>query len=544
MSGEHAILFGAPRDMSGGLQPAILQRNDEQFVAATLDELRSPEGRRQLEGRRAKSSHGVLKLYQPVQRQFHLSVLEAWCDTPGAPRLDPARVISAGLVLRRVAGPGREGWMRGNGRIRGWMALQRIGGELLDPKAESRLQRRLTGVADVDRQLAAQARESGDHLLEEHTIPLYLAPPEVCKEAGKTLFYGVIPTVSSELAETRAAFMPAGDDSFGPRAAFFRKHLVAALRGEGMRFPFPGERLAAGWFDASEAPGDTAPTGVSAAQWRDLQNRQSENSRRLRAFILLLRQLGGEFNAFDGGAEVAALQQRLQAIRLPMPRQAQETGERSVAAWQFLKTASAILLAKERLAAPEMPESWPALSAEEANLLADALHAAMLARFAAMQGKSGRFDEPGARYVLRAFLRLKCPRGGPPQVVWSEEGPPFAIAPWYESDGAAPPVQIPLPDPADRDLLKSLKPNVAFVVPPALHNLLAGNAKDLMEGKGGFAGAGLTWICAFNIPIITLCAFLVLNIFLSLFNLFFGWLFFIKLCIPFPKMGDKPPPTP
>ena len=42
-------------------------------------------------------------------------------------------------------------------------------------------------------------------------------------------------------------------------------------------------------------------------------------------------------------------------------------------------------------------------------------------------------------------------------------------------------------------------------------------------------------------PVITICAFIVLNIFLTLFNLIFGWLFFIKVCIPFPKIGNKPP---
>lgn len=544
MSGNHAILFGAPRDMTGGLQPAILQRNDDSFVEATLDDLRSTAGRQTLEGLRAKSSRGALRLYQPVQRLFHLAVLEAWCDAPGTPRVNPKEVLGAGLVLRRVQGSRREGWMRSNGRLRGWLALDRIGGAEEDPKPDTRLQRRLTGVADLDRQLADQARADADSRLEEAVIPLYVAPPDVCQEAGKTLFYGVVPTVSSELAETKPEFMPAGDDSFGPRSAFFRDHLAGALRGLKTDLPFPGETLAAGWFDASEMPGDSAPAGVSAAQWAQLKNPDSADSRRLRAFIQLLRQLGSEFNAFEGGGETAELVRRLKAVRLTMKLRSGEQTPRQVEAWSFLKQASAILLAKESLPAPEMPESWPALATADANGLADTLHAAMLARFAAMKGKAGRYDEPDARYVLRAFLRLKCPLGGPPRVVWSAESPAFAIAPWYESDGSAPPVQIPLPDPADRDLLKSLKPNVAFVVPPALQNLLGGKAADLMEGKGGITGSGLAWICSFNIPIITLCAFIVLNIFLSLFNLFFGWMFFIKLCIPFPKLGNKPPSAP
>lgn len=542
MSGSHAILLGAPRDMSGGLQPAILQRSDDSFVETTLADLRSAAGRQALEGLRAKSSRGVLKLYQPVQRLFHLSVLEAWCDAPGSPRLDPGRVLGAGLVLRRVQGTRREGWMRADGHTRGWLPLDRIGGADADPKAAARLARRLTGVADLDRQLATQA--DADSRLEEHSIPLYLAPPDVCREAGKTLFYGVVPTVSGEQAETRPAFMAPGDDSFGPRSTLFRNHLAGALRGQKADFPFPGASLAGGWFDAAEMPGDSAPAGVSAAHWAQLKNPDSADARRLRAFIQLLRQLGSEFNAFDDSPEVAALVQRLKAIRLTMKLRTGETTPRQVEAWGFLKQASAILLAKEALPAPEMPESWPALAQADADALADALHAAMLARFAAMQGKTGRYDEADARYVLRAYLRLKCERGGPPRVVWSAESPPFAIAPWYEGDGSAAPVQIPLPDPADRALLKALKPNVAFVVPPALHNLLGGQAGDLLAGKGGVAGPGLAWICSFNIPVITLCAFLVLNIFLGLFNLFFGWLFAIKICLPFPKLGNKPPSAP
>ena len=37
-----------------------------------------------------------------------------------------------------------------------------------------------------------------------------------------------------------------------------------------------------------------------------------------------------------------------------------------------------------------------------------------------------------------------------------------------------------------------------------------------------------------SIPIITICAFIVLNIFLSLFDLFFSWMLFIKICLPIP----------
>jgi hypothetical protein len=80
-----------------------------------------------------------------------------------------------------------------------------------------------------------------------------------------------------------------------------------------------------------------------------------------------------------------------------------------------------------------------------------------------------------------------------------------------------------------------VKPNVAFEMPPELANLLQGDMKKLKDGEGSTAGLDLGWICSFSIPIITICAFIVLNIFLSLFNLIFGWLAFIKICIPVPR---------
>jgi len=95
-------------------------------------------------------------------------------------------------------------------------------------------------------------------------------------------------------------------------------------------------------------------------------------------------------------------------------------------------------------------------------------------------------------------------------------------------------IQLPLIDGA---FLRKLKPNVAFSMPEDLFNTLQKNPKDIVKGddspKGNFS-LGLMWLCSFNIPIITLCAFIVLNIFLSLFDIFFQWMLFIKICIPIP----------
>jgi hypothetical protein len=516
---HHPVVVTAPRGLARSRQPWLLQRNDDDFIPATLEDLRSTQGLGRLRNLRAQAHNGkgTLKLFQPIQRQFHLAVVEAWCDMPGEPRLDPAKVLAAGMVLRRVGAQGQpEGWMKSNGRIRGWMPLSRVGSADADPAAARRAERGLTGVPDIDRQLAGFARENPDSLLEEQVIPLYIAPPDVCAEAGQTLYYGMVPTVSGEISEADASFGAAEGVDFGPSSKAFKDHLVQALRGEAMDLPKAGESVSGGWLKESEQPGaDT----------------------RLVRFVLMLRQLASEFDAFSTPNH--PILQALQPLQLPLKRRAGEIQQRTVRADEFLVKANTLVLDQGSVSGSvEMPESWPAMGSDQARRLATALHTAMQSRFAAMKGKAGRFDEPDARYQLRAFVRLKPEGPCPARVVWSEPSEPFVIAAWYEGAGA-PPVQIALPDPGDKNLLKALKPNVAFVVPPSLQSLLSGATKDLLDGKGSSSNLGLTWICGFNIPIITICAFLVLNIFLTLFNLAFGWLFFMKICLPFPKIPPK-----
>ena len=521
MSPVHSILVGAPRDIAGGgTRPVILQRVEDDFIHATLDDLRSGAGRAQLTGLRAQArdAGGRLKLFQPIQRQFHVALIESWCDTPGQPRIDPARVDAAGMVLGRIGADGQpEGWMKSRGRIRGWTPVARVGGGDADPASAQRLQIGLTGVADIDRQLTALVTANNDSLLNEGVIPMYLAPPDVCADADKTLFFGIVPTVSSEISEAAPVF-GSPDVDFGPQSANFQNHLVQALRGQAMDLPTPGLPASRAWL--AQAP-------------------KLDEEATIARFVLLLRQLSSEFNAFDGGAEVASLKQALHAINLPLVRRPGVTQNGSVPADEFLAQAANVVLGIVPGATPpEMPAYWPELSTTDAAALARALHDAMQARFVAVAGKQGRFDEPAARYQLRAFVRLKADGACPPRVVWSDPSDPFVIAPWYEGAGA-PPVQILLPDPSDRGLLKALKPNVSFVVPPSLQSMLSGSPTDQLAGTLSSNPLGLTWICSFNIPIITICAFLCLNIVLSLFNIIFGWMAFMKICLPFPKIPPK-----
>lgn len=593
MVSHHQVILRTPRefaaDMTGShYAPAILQRSDEDFIANVLHALRDASGRQGLRTslaktpakasgtntrfkdkrtqqkdlfqslrqaskslglpggsftassksepvtqssgdvletiRRGAEGEGLLKLFQPIQGQFHLVVMEVHCDQPGEPRLDAARIAGAGLVVRRLqrdakGRQNREGWMHAGEGLRGWVKTQADNpqGRAYDPDATRRLTRPGTGQPVLDQQLKQYLAEPEGAVLSEHEIPMFVAPPDVCKAAGKTYIYGLLPTTSSEKASAGAAAFDA--DALGPDSADFVAHLHAQLRGLAIALPFPGQTI--------------APDMAAAA----FDKTHSEYAR-MQPFIKLLQQLSAEFDAFGDLPESQTVLTELNRIQLPLLNNRGEISGQTVAAGVFLQKAHRVLLLGDNLAdAPAMPALWPAFGKETSDALASALSSALQTRFEALTGVAGRFDEKDARYCARAFVRLKADAQCPERTIWSDYTRPYVIAPWYEGSGA-PPVQVPLPDPSDRDMLKQLKPNVSFVVPKSMQSLLAGDPEDLLEGKKpADNGLNLDWICSFNIPIITICAFIVLNIFLSLFNLFFQWLLFIKICIPFPRKG-------
>ena len=553
---SHDVVITAPRDLADSTRPTLLQRNDEDFLEAVLDDCRTADGRRRLRSSiaRARNKQHVLKLFQPIQRQFHVALMEAWCPRPGGPRIDPKRVESAGLVIRRVRRDGSrtryEGWMRSSGKLRGWTLVDRAGGDSVEPDHAKRLTHGATGVANIDRALQIAARAQPDNLLDEHVVPMFIAPPDVCSDARQTLFYGIVPTTSSEISESPVPFDEAFGDNmlpFGPSDPEFVNHLVEGLRGQFMDFPLSGEHLHPGWFEAVESTGDVKPSGMSTDHWKALVTRSlvspetfknvpSSEGRKLKRFIALLRQLAVEFDAFPEQAtpESRRLKRELDGIRLPLKLKPFQAVPDTVVATTFLEKAKKILIESTWISGVEMPASWPHLPASQARDLAAALSASMRKRFSDVKPRPARFDEPGAQYVLRGFVREKATGACPAKVHWSAYSEPFVIAPWFEGTGA-PPLQVVLPDLSD---LKRLKPNVSFVLPASLQGLLTASPKDLMEGKGAPGGVGIGWICSFSLPIITLCAFIVLNIMLGLLDLIFHWMAFIKICIPYPKKAE------
>lgn len=502
--------------------PTLVERRDADPIESLIDELGRPDRLDALHSAPLNRREGVVRLFAPVQRVVNCVVLEAFCTQPGQPRLDPKTIDSAGFVLRRMLKEQRLAWLSEGTRAFGWEAVD----EEQDPAADRRRLQATLGHPALDALTPAmqRLRTAGSARLalatqpvSEATQPLFVAPPEACAATGRTLLFGTLafPTDERSDAEPRPPVYGRTADERAALTAHLSPFITA--HGNALAVPvFGGERI--GSFQLTN---DRDPKGLRT----------------------LVEQLHLEFDAFDGtGAQADAMRRALAAL----------TVERDVLtglglrtevtpAWPFLQAAKALLFDRtDGGGSLEVPQRFGPLSAVAAAALFETLLAQLAGRYTQVLAASSRFEADGrdVRYVLRAFVRLKPEHAGcPVRILWSDYSEPFTLAAWHESAGVPVPV-VQMPDLFDRNVLKALKPNVAFQVPAKLAGLLRGDPEKLAKGEGSPLDLKVDWVCSFSIPIITICAFIVLNIFLQLLNLIFWWLPFLKICIPLPRVRE------
>jgi hypothetical protein len=499
-----AVLAGGGRGER--LPPTILRLDRADFVPHLLIELQSTEGRARLEAAVQQRPEPLVpvKLEQLVHRAFNLVLAEALCLVPDEPRVDPARIESAGLVVRREGAAGLEAWLKRDGLPLGWQPLPGGAGDAdstWDPDPARRRARRLGANGRLLRRLDSMPGEAD--VLAEDTSPLFTAPPQVAKATGRTLLYGYLPVSSNERQEDAPAPPPFG-------AADIADRVPALLRSD-------------------RAAADVPPTGrgvsVSQAQVRP---ETLPDSGGVRALVDALNYLAQEAGAFTGETYAAPLATVLRGVSL--------SGAAKTNLFDLLALAYAVLVERRPeldVTAVAMPDAWPRLSQAGFEQLVEAVHAAMVARWQRLAPAAARFDQAEARYQVRCFIRVDRGDGCPPCIVWSPPSPAFTIKPWYES-GDAPPIQIELPA-LTPERMRDLKPNVAFKVPPEIQQFIDKlNLQGPLDGEANKkAGIKFGMICGFSIPLITICACIVLQIFLVLLHIVFFWLPFIRICIPF-----------
>jgi hypothetical protein len=543
---NHDILVsGVDLDGTEQKPPVILQMNDDDFPGRFLQDLASP-GQPQISS--AKVPDGST-LFQPVQRMLNVAMVELNCNSLGYPRVDPTRVLSAGLVIRRVqrrrginGGPAYDdphtvsAWMRSPEGKFNWVGLQPRQ-EDLDPDPAQRPQI-TSGQPALDIQLAALSLATA---CTESTTPAFAAPPATCAMLGRTIFYAVIPTASNEVSDTPPRLPPQLDRNK------LIQSLPALLRSSSAP-PTPAKGLSVDyrWMSDDFLNALYPPAAPSATN--PAPSRPNQQVADFQTFTTALRMLHSIFGAFDGtlaGTNILAI---LNEHNVTFGTSPNTTTQRM---GDFYAGAKKALLDYNAYPNPSpqspstvtMPDSWDALTDPDQTKLVDALIAALTPRSQTYLAPQGRFHDanPPRQYRLRLFYRIKSDIPGcPPELVWSQYSKVFQIASWYETGQRTHP-PVPLPDPT-LQYMQNAKPNCSFQVPGNLMGAMQNTSlSGLMNGGGGGGGLGLNWICGFNIPLITICAFFVLNIFLSLLNIIFFWLPFIKICIPFPLASPSAP---
>lgn len=142
--------------------------------------------------------------------------------------------------------------------------------------------------------------------------------------------------------------------------------------------------------------------------------------------------------------------------------------------------------------------------------------------------------------VQCVYQRPQCGINAPP--VLSQPSLPFQMASYFDPDAPARVVQVALPVDTSPAALRKYDKGVAFMISDQLGMQMSRvkGLQNLMNGDVGAPdGFGLGMICSFSIPIITICALIVLFIFVLLLNIVFFWLPFLKICFPLPTFKAK-----
>lgn len=528
-------------------QPALLRFDSDSFMQEVDDLLANDPG--QLSGFVARpeqweapgagwaeagdeSLGDVLKLYQPAQSRFYLVAASLVCQRTGLPerKVDRAAKERVDFVMRRLvpldgatfdpddAGTYAEHVWVGNRESGRW---------------------RVTAAADT----LAQGEE---------VLPLF--PLAFDYEGGKRrLHVGTLPVAGRELYETRAPTTieaaPLLSESGDPLIALEDPRKAVWAEGPGL---------------ALALYADTRDAGAAG----DGREMSDDDARELLRFTLLdmvdflqreLAELWSAIDASSSGGLNASAEAAYAALAATIPG--------GVSWREALRRTDAQREVLLRDAEPD-PGSQPAvpdtltrgdIASAAGDLLGvagfdDLLFAALDAvepSAATLPGgaptaaaeAAAKTPTDGSFYAVRCvYRRPGCGVFGAPVV--SALSRPFRLAAFFDPEAPVRPVTIRMPfDTSIRGLSRFPK-GVSMVVSEKLRrkveHLQKSKLSDIDDGDISEPPPawGIGMICSLSIPIITLCAFIVLMIFIQLLNFVFWWLPFLRICLPIPVRKD------
>lgn len=448
-----------------------------------------------------------LKLYQPIHGFFYLVAASLVCHVPGLPDrvVDATRSEKIGFVLRRLTSDNGElAWVTDAAGGKSWQPLAGDGSSMMD----------------------------GEEILP--MFPLNF----VLNGRNRRLLIGLIPTSSRDTFQAAPTLSPLASDTdvngnpVDPRLEDLKTFVIEAI-----------EHL-----DSYTAPQLLQPKNGPALTPPALEASQ---------FILLdfamflSNNLQQVWNALNGSAPPAysdpsfALYAELMSDTID----GQTTWSRGlIDAFNAQSTINAGEVA--------LPYDLSKMGIDGADPH-NPLRSKLLVNVQAALGQYTPPATPPAQGQLSltpkldantdTLYRLRCvyqrPQCEPyrPAVV-SAPTQQFTLAPFFDVDAPGRPIRIMLPLDTSVAGLRKFNKNVGFLI----SNTLRGQMERVSDLKGALNGQtgeaqqfNLGMLCSFSIPIITICAMIVLMLFLIMLNIVFWWLPFFRICLPIILPGKK-----
>jgi hypothetical protein len=484
--------------------------------------------------------HPVLRL--PTHRAFHLVCCEVACERFGLPALDPARITSAGFVIRRIRNGQEQAWILEEGEALGW---QNASSELRDPDLDRRL-----CANGVLHKRADQAAYSG-----EQSHPLHVLNSTDSKGKRHTLLFGYVPLGGFYYERHTATLFDASS-----------QQQIETVAARSLPWPF-------GYREGKNQP------------WQLHHSTPINNGAPSKAMFELLRLLVNRYHLGeakrDANSELQALCEQLwfyEESRLPAKLRSGIYNEQQRELFKLYRKFHLSRYLQECFAEAENNPlvSW-IIKQEERIDQAGGLN--NLAALDALPNSNGRGNldyslkmvasdaedlrhQLGQRfreqtlaqakeiplpkfgqgqndlYQIVPFVRSKNDQGKE-QIQWADASNRsliFRVAAPFDPEASRPSL---IPMPSLRDLKRGLAKGASILTPGDTFDLI--NGLNLKKGAsedviGDGPKLGIQWICSFSLPVITLVAMILLMIMISLLNIVFFWLPWVRICLPFPKI--------
>lgn len=481
----------------------------------------------------------VLRL--PTHRTFHLVCCEVICERFGQPALDPAHITSSGFVIRRLRNGEEQAWMMEEGEAIGWRT---VSNELKDP--------------DLDRRICANGMLSapGNQLTYsgEQTHPLHILTSRDDKDKRHTMLYGYVP-LGGNYYEREA------DTLFEEES---RKE-SAAIVARSLPWPF-GYR------------------GGKKQEWTKDNSLQVRNGVPTKEMFELLRLLVNRYHLGEDGIDLNVeleelfshiwfyddriLARKFRGSLINIKDNEELKTGRKFHMTRYLRDCFARgpenplvqWIAEQEDAAdkadgldkiadlPALPQadgkgtldySLKLMASDAENIrhhLGQRYREQTIAQAREIPLPKFGQDEEDVFQVV-PFIRYKNDQGQE-QLQWGEQESrtlQFRVASPFDPEASRPSL---IPMPSLRDLKRGLAKGASVLTPGDTFDLINGlnlkkGASEDVIGKG--PKLGIQWICSFSLPVITLVAMILLMIMISLLNIVFFWLPWVRICIPFPK---------